>query len=337
MTSTSVDTPRGTPARTDGLEPQATTALTVGIVTRNRPRALARCLASLEHLADLALEVIVVDDASDNPIHAIVAASPASVAQRARVVVQPGAQGPIVARNTIVGLAANDCVLLMDDDAYVLDVGAIRRALRVFDADPTISAVAFAQAEADGTPWPPAMQPSRVDWCCQVPAYIGFAHLLRRSAFLELGGYREVLHFYGEEKDLCLRALDAGRPVVYLPDARLAHVPDPSGRSESRYLRHVIRNDCYYAILNEPWPMPFVSIPVRLLNYARMKRHAGTSDRGGIRWIAHQLWRTLPRLLAERRAVRWSTIRQWRRIGRASPSWPTGAVALGSAPSLPRG
>ena len=104
-------------------------------------------------------------------------------------------------------------------------------------------------------------------------AFIGFAHLLRRDAFLRLGGYRESLVFYGEEKDFCVRALEAGQRVVYLPDAVVGHVPDPGGRSATRYVRFVIRNDCLYSLYNEPWPLVAVGLPVRLWRYRRM---AGT-------------------------------------------------------------
>ena len=61
------------------------------------------------------------------------------------------------------------------------------------------------------------------------PCFIGFAHLLRRSLFIEMEGYRSLFKFYGEEKEYCLRLLDRGISVVYLPKARIAHLPDPSG------------------------------------------------------------------------------------------------------------
>ncbi len=41
--------------------------ITVGIVTRNRPEVLRKCLASLALIGDLLAEVIVVDDTSDTP------------------------------------------------------------------------------------------------------------------------------------------------------------------------------------------------------------------------------------------------------------------------------
>ena len=148
------------------------------------------------------------------------------------------------------------------------------------------------------------MQPSPVDYRCYVPAYIGCAALLRRSAFVKLGGYQESFHFYGEEKDYCLRLLDAGYDVVYLPDARVAHVPDPAGRSDSRYLRYVIRNDCLSALYNEPLPMAVITAPIRLARYAAMHRHSGDDDPGGLRWIVGELIAAMPAVWRDRRAIK---------------------------------
>ena len=105
------------------------------------------------------------------------------------------------------------------------------------------------------------MQPAPVSYRCRVAAFIGFAHLLRRRAFHEVGGYREDLHFYGEEKGLCAQLLKAGYQVVYMPDVLVAHVPDPGGRSTARYLRYVVRNDCLFALHNLPWPAACVQLP----------------------------------------------------------------------------
>ncbi len=49
----------------------------------------------------------------------------------------------------------------------------------------------------------------------------------------------ESFEFYGEERDYCLRQIDAGYRTVYLPDYLVIHEPDPSGRSRQRYLRYV--------------------------------------------------------------------------------------------------
>jgi GT2 family glycosyltransferase len=293
--------------------------LTVGIATRDRPRSLVRCLNSIQLIDEFVSEVIVVDDSSDPPVAPALGEVVGPIAVKLRFVEQPGRQGPIVARNTMVRLASNDCVLLLDDDAYLIDGAALVRAVKLFLGDERIGALACAQAEADGSPWPAAMQPSPVDYPCYVAAYIGFAHLLRRRVFLELGGYQEAFHFYGEEKDYCLRLLNAGYDVVYLPDTRVAHVPDPSGRSHSRYLRYVVRNDCLSALYNEPLPMLLMTVPLRLARYLAMRRHGRVKDPGGLRWVAGELWSALPRLWRDRRPMRWASIRRWRRLSRA---WP---------------
>jgi len=217
--------------------------------------------------------------------------------------------------------AKSEYVLSLDDDAFLLDGRSVRRALDALRADESLAAVAFAQANADGTPWPASMQPGRATEVSQVAAFIGFAALIRRDLFVQLGGYPERFGFYGEEKDYCIRALDAGHGVVYLPDAPVAHVPDPSGRSMSRYLRHVIRNDCLFSLYNEPFPMMLATLPVRLQRYFPMLRAHGISDAGGFRWIVRELVASLPQTWKRRRPVRWRTVREWRRLTRHPPAY----------------
>ena len=300
-----------------------TERISVGIATRNRRTSLLRCLASLALIEDMIDEVLVVDDSSEEPLGDVAAEVPPAIAARLRLILQPDRQGPIVARNTTVRVARNDCVMLMDDDAYVIDAEAIRRGVELLGRHADVGAVAFAQAEADGAAWPAAMQPSRESRACYVPAYIGFAHLLRRSVFLRLGGYLERLHFYGEEKDYCLRLLDHGYAVVYVPDARVAHVPDRSGRSASRDLRYVIRNDCLSALYHEPLPLPLASVPLRLLRYVTMRRQGRVEDPGGMSWILRELAVALPDAYRRRRPVAWRTFMRWRTLRTSPPPFPS--------------
>jgi hypothetical protein len=100
------------------------------------------------------------------------------------------------------------------------------------------------------------------------------------------------------------------------PDALIAHVPDRAGRSDSRYVRFAIRNDCLFSILNEPLPLPLVSIPIRLRRYTKMAAGIEAGDAGGLRWLLAELWRVFPDAWRQRRAVSWKTMRSWRRLGR---------------------
>jgi GT2 family glycosyltransferase len=238
--------------------------LTVGITTKNRHASLARCIASLRHIEHLAPEILVFDDGSEAPVGSMLTGSGVKIVRDDR------GPGNIVGRNVLMREASAATVLLLDDDAALLDGVSIERGLELLSSDENVAAVAFAQANLDGSSWPESMQPARGQSVRYVTAFIGFAHLLRRDVFLQLGGYRERFVFYGEEKDYCLRLLDRGLSVVYLPDARVVHAQDASGRTPQRYLRYVTRNDCLNAIYNEPLGRMVWLLPARLVLYFRM-------------------------------------------------------------------
>jgi GT2 family glycosyltransferase len=289
--------------------------LTIGITTRNRPEALRCCLRSLQAAAHLAPEVLVFDDGSSPPAAEQLANVPLPLA--ARFLRDDAAPGNIVGRNRLMREASAPAILLLDDDAALLTGEPVECALRVFDADRTVAAVAFAQADGQGARWDEAMQPSHGRVPCYVPVFIGFAHVLRRDVFLSVGGYRESFVFYGEEKDLCLRLIDAGHRTVYLPDALVIHEPDQSGRSKQRYLRYVTRNDCLTALYNEPWGRLAWLLPARLALYFRMRRAWRVDDPWGWAWIARELAANAGSIWRERRAVSWETVALWKRLRQA--------------------
>ena len=111
----------------------------------------------------------------------------------------------------------------MDDDAALLGDGAVERALTVLDSDRAgrRGRVRAVRSRRHDVGRRDAAEPQ--PRACYVPSFIGFAHLLRRDVFMAVGGYRESFVFYGEEKDFCLRLIDAGYRTVYLPDALVIH------------------------------------------------------------------------------------------------------------------
>src|SRR5262245_58250410 len=123
--------------------------LTVGITTRNRPASLLRCVESLQHLEHLAPEILVFDDASEIPASETLPPPP-----RLRIIRDDRAPGNIVGRNALMTEASANIVLLLDDDAALLDGASVARAMSVIQDDPKVAAVAFAQANVDGTAWP---------------------------------------------------------------------------------------------------------------------------------------------------------------------------------------
>jgi GT2 family glycosyltransferase len=288
------------------------TRLAIGITTRDRPEALRRCLESLVKLSALSPDVLVFDDASAHPVAELLRSW--GLTSTVRTLRDDRAPGYIAGRNRLVREAAAPHVLLMDDDAAVFEPSAVVQALRVMECDDAVGAVAFAQCDVTGQRWDDAMQPARSRTACLVPAYIGFAHLVRKDAFLARGGYRESFEFYGEEKDFCLRLIEAGAKIVYLPDALVVHEPDRAGRSQQRYLRYVTRNDCLTALYNEPLSRLMWLLPARMALYFRMRRAWRIRDPWGWLWIARQLWAERGAVLRDRRPVSRATIATWKRL-----------------------
>lgn len=301
--------------------------LTVGITTRDRPDALRACLASLVTIGHLDPEILLFDDGSTVPAAEQIAGTPVAV----RVIRDAAAPGYIVGRNRLVAAAAGTFVLLLDDDTRLLSAAGVEAAIGVLRADPRVAAVAFAQAEADGRPWPAAMQPSLAQVPTLVPSFIGFAHLLRRSVFLDLSGYRESFEFYGEEKDYCLRLLDAGYQTVYLPDALIAHVTDAATRDRRRYLRFVARNDCLGTLYNDPMTRLLWMLPARYALYFRMRSGWRIRDPWGGLWLARAVLRRLPSVWRDRRPVSRATLARWRALRTRPTSYQLPTSQAGGA------
>jgi GT2 family glycosyltransferase len=87
------------------------------------------------------------------------------------------------------------------------------------------------------------------------PAVLGFlacAAVLRREAFLDVGGFSEVLFFAGEEGLLSYDLAAAGWDRAYVPDVVAHH--HPSTRRPDPYHRRVVerRNALLTAVMRRP-------------------------------------------------------------------------------------
>jgi GT2 family glycosyltransferase len=297
-------------------------SVTIGICSRNRPESLARCLRSLALVEPLVDRVFVYDDGSTSPLEPVVRGILGDdLPPRVTFIRSETSDGLSVGRNRIAREAATPWVMNLDDDAMLVSAAAVGDAAAVLASDASVAAVAFAQSDAEGTPWPAGAQPAPVDYACCVPSFIGYAHMLRREAFLAAGGFREGMRMHGEEKDLCMRLMERGWRVVYLPRARIAHLADPAGRDRAEYLFLTIRNDVLGGVHNEPLPVLAVSAPARLLRYFRMRRGMELQDPGGFTRIVRALARDLPAAWRARRGLSLGTWRRWRRLQRERPPY----------------
>jgi GT2 family glycosyltransferase len=218
-----------------------TVPVTVVIPTIGRLEPLRRCLESLARSAPQPDEILVVDQSHDPAIEDAVAEI---VEARGRVVRSDGA-GVARARNDGLRAAANDVVLVTDDDCTVAadwvstgaqlattHPGAIVTGKVLPVGDPR----AVPSTKDDPSPRDLSGE-RRGGWL------FGNNMVLPRTAVLELDGFDERFGpaEAAEDNEFCYRWLRAGRPLRYEPSLVVDHhdwrSPDDLERLYVRYAR----------------------------------------------------------------------------------------------------
>lgn len=281
--------------------PQSASAV---IITRNRKPELMATLDRLTPLLDSGelAEVIVVDNASSDGSAEAVALAGHGI----RLLAQQQNLGA-VGRNVGVEAARSPVIAFTDDDSW-WQAGSLARAARLFADDPQLGLVhARLLVEPTGAVDPICEQMATGVRRAGLPGpsimgHLACASVVRRDAFLEVGGYSPLLGFGGEEALLSLDLADHGWAQCYV-DAIVAH-HDPSPRREPGDARRARcrRNDTITALLRLPAPWA-------LEHTARLLADA-VSDRALRRELV-PLGARLPVVLRERRRVSPAVSEQW--------------------------
>jgi glycosyltransferase involved in cell wall biosynthesis len=177
---------------------------TVIIVTRNRAPEVRRAIQSV--LAqDVPVELIVYDDGSTDNTAQVVREFEGVQLHRSEQTV-----GHVFHRNAGVVAAKSKIVVIMDDDAILVDPATIRQTLLDFE-HPRVGAVAVPFSEDGRLERQPSPPDNQHVWVTNM--FVGAVHGLRRDVFVRLGGLRYALRHFGEEGDLCMRLLSRGYVV----------------------------------------------------------------------------------------------------------------------------
>lgn len=91
----------------------------------------------------------------------------------------------------------------------------------------------------------------------------GCFFLIRRRLWEQLGGFDPAFFMYGEEADLCLRALRLGATPMVTPSATIVHYGGASERVRSEMLVRLLRAKAQ--LMRRHWRRPTAFIGIRLL------------------------------------------------------------------------
>jgi GT2 family glycosyltransferase len=299
--------------------------ISVVMITRNRREQV---LSTLPHLLDLPDRppVILVDNgSSDGTADAVRQVHPA--------VTVLGLPDNLGAPARTVGLraATTPYVAFSDDDSWWTP-GSLTRAAEHFDAHPRLGLLGARilvgpQQRVD--PICALMADSPLPILPDLPGrsvlgFIACAAAVRRSAYLQVGGFSPVLFFLGEESLLAQDLAAAGWGLAYVDDVVVHHDPRP-GPTRAGRARLQVRNRLLASWMRRPGPI-CLRDTLAALAQARDK---------DVRAALRDALRGIPAVWAERQLLPPEIESDLRRLERAgSTGAGSGDIAAGAGVSL---
>jgi GT2 family glycosyltransferase len=264
--------------------------VTVIVVTLNNLNLLRNCLRSLYAQDYAAMEIVVVDNGSDDDIAGMVSAEFPKV----RMIRLDKNHGFAGGNNRGIEMAQGEYVVLINNDA-VASPPWLRSLVETAESDSKIGAVASIVIDGnrpevldscgvgiglDGMsrqamremPVPELTQPK------EVLLFSGCACLLRMEALKVVGLFDEDFFAYCEDTDLGLRMRRAGWKIVVAPNAYVEHYYSMTGGKFSlQKVYWVERNHFWVAVKNFPW---FLLLIVPLFTAIRYLAQGYSVSRG---------------------------------------------------------
>jgi GT2 family glycosyltransferase len=282
-------------------------SVVVGLATHNRADVLRKAIGSALDQSFAPLRVAVIDDASSDE-------TPSLRHEFKSVSWERWEQGHgyVRARNQMMLTAAENYYVSLDDDSWFIKGDEIAIAVDFLERHRQVAAVAFDILSPDRS--------NQISRGAQrlVATFIGCGHLLRLSVVKELGGYAEFPGAYGvEEKDLCLRLIDAGYQIVKLDGVHVWH--DKSGLARDIRRQHCsgVCNDLAFTLRRVPIVILLPVLAWKVSSHMTFSVKAGLVRPclEGLRnfiFAAAEIWRT-------RRPVRLASMARFRALTRSSP------------------
>lgn len=227
--------------------------VTVVVLTHNRVQEVLRTIGHLVRLPENPTIIVMDNASSDGTSWQIADRYPA--VQVLRMDRNMGA----AARNAGIRHATTKYVALCDDDTWWTEE-SLASAADAMDRHAQVAVVTarvLVGADRHEDPACRAMAESPLPRSADLPgpAILGFlagASMVRRSAFLQVGGFEPRFFLGGEEALVAYDLIEAGWSMLYLADATVRHMPS-SHRDAALRRRHLVRNTLWLAWMRRPY------------------------------------------------------------------------------------
>ena len=288
---------------------KTTPRVTLVVPTKNRKDELRRALLSVQRQT-IPLHVFVMDDASaDGTAEMVEREFPEVTLKRASA-----SRGPTAQRNLGTSLAGTPIVVSIDDDCVLENPDTLEKTLPAFENERVgLVSIPYVDALNNGD-----IQGNAPNSAMPYAAFSfrACSYAVRKDAFLEAGGYRELLTIQGEEDDLSIRLLDHGYLVIAGDAPPIYHYESPR-RDWSRLDMLGARNTILFTWLNVPLvalPMHMAATTWNLLAWGFKVGRPKNRTRGVLRGFRDTIafW-------GQRAPVKTSTYRLFRRLKKSGP------------------
>lgn len=232
--------------------------VTVMIATRDRGPELERTLELLRCQRYEAIELVVVDDGSREPMAAVIR----GLWPEATVIRHEDSKGQCERRNEGFAASRGKFILHLDDDCCFTQPGDLAAAVQYLADRPSVGALVFDLY--NGSDLPNDLACSRAQGGC-VRSFVGAAVLFRTEAVRQTAGYRSFYHSQGEEDELALQLLQRGWPILFCPWILAHHRLSRLNRNSVASWQRGLSNEIWTLVLHLPARRLLLEIAWKLL------------------------------------------------------------------------
>lgn len=288
------------------------------IICHNRKDELREALYSIFAQDYKPIEIIVIDNNSSDGTEALFKtefAQPNIYFERLHE--NLGVSG---GRNVAMGKAQGEIMIIIDDDATVVDPHATAIVIEKFKNDLSIGALAFKivdhgtrdiQINKKGFR---LRRDNKVDLDTEFEnwGFRGAGHAIRKHVYKEVGPYPDYFPYGHEELDICLKILNAGYRIIYFPKVEVTHKRITIGRLPRPEIMAVsLENRIKVALRNLPWCYVFTTAVV----WTGMILIRTRFNLRSIFLAYRNLWRKRYIIMQERRPLSPSLLKKASRLG----------------------
>lgn len=220
---------------------------TIIIATQNRKQVLFDSLHRLAAIDNGSFQIMVYDDGSaEDYSDEFKRVFPKIIFFR-----DEKAQGCLVLRNRLIQRAVSPYIISLDDDSYFTNIKDYDEAIKIMESDPNLALCCFKVLIKEGIQFPEDTSRTRYE----TNMFIGCGFIARRADLLEVGGFDEFFFRQGEERDIALRLIAAGKHLLQANDITVFHEYTSVNRDHQLIHGYAFRNELYFFIKYFPFPL----------------------------------------------------------------------------------